>query len=205
MLEVVPKKVCFDIGNVLTHLNLDAFTNALMELGHIERREEGDLFMRGIQAGCDIGIFNVRESVLSYFKEISHDDLEKLNHVWLDSVTPCPEMGLLLANLKEQGFEIYLLSNIGWEHAEHVRKFYGFNLCKEHFSCEVGARKPSKLFFSSFINENPDYRGVKYFDDLKENVRTALKYGLDAEVFDINDFSCGEDAAEYLEQKILGC
>ena len=80
-----------------------------------------------------------------------------------------------------------------------------FNKCIQHFSCEVGARKPSKLFFQSFLMEEPHFHRSIFIDDIDENVEMAKKCGFRAVRFNINDFSDDALAAEKFRQIVMDC
>ena len=44
-------------------------------------------------------------------------------------------------------------------------------------SYEVGARKPSKLYYQSFLLDHPEYKGCLYVDDLPQNLAVGRYYG----------------------------
>ena len=47
----------------------------------------------------------------------------------------------------------------------------------KHYSCEVGARKPSKLYYHSFLQMHPEFKGAIYVDDNKENLEASKEFG----------------------------
>jgi FMN phosphatase YigB (HAD superfamily) len=92
----------------------------------------------------------------------------------------------------EEGLEIALLSNIGFEHAKLVHKLLSYDECgfffnHKHFSCEVGARKPTKLFYQSFLMQHPEFQGCLYVDDLQENLDAADELGFRIRKFSLQD------------------
>jgi hypothetical protein len=76
---------------------------------------------------------------------------------------------------------VALLSNIGVEHAvmmENTLKHGGFFPdAIKHFSCDVGARKPSMIYYQSFLWQYPEFKGCLYVDDLQENLDSGAKFG----------------------------
>lgn len=192
---------CFDIGNVLCRVNLDAFTAKLVDLGHVKDTTEGTFFLEGIQAPTDIGLYALEEAVLRYFK-LSHEDLMVLKKAWKHAVTPVPAMTNFLHELKDKRHVVALLSNIGFEHAKLLRKIPEYNMCIQHFSCEVGARKPTKLFFQSFLLENPGYYGSYFVDDRIENLDSAAKFGFIPIKFNLEFIKDDNDALKELKSLI---
>ena len=96
-----------------------------------------------------------------------------------------------LDDLKGQGEEVAILSNMGHEHATHIRENYPriFDGCHLHLSCEVGARKPTKLYYQSFMMQYPHFAGAPFFDDRPENVIAAKEFGLDGRHFELGEFN----------------
>ena len=77
--------------------------------------------------------------------------------------------------------QVALLSNIGVEHAAMMNQVLQdgdfFQGAIKHFSCDVGARKPSKLFYQSFLQQHPEFVGSLYVDDLVENLEASRQFG----------------------------
>jgi FMN phosphatase YigB (HAD superfamily) len=198
--------IALDIGNVLCTVDLDPFIAKAGEvLGWTELR---------VNALCnaarhDIGITDIVADFRDEFHlnglHILPEDLAALRESWMICVHPVPEIAELLDSILEEGDQIALLSNIGRDHVEMIRTSFPsvYNRCIQHFSCEVGARKPSKLFFQSFLWERPEFRGCIYLDDRLENVEAAKRAGFRAQVFDLDTFKKDSKSATLAMKRIL--
>lgn len=183
--------IALDIGNVLCRLRLEAFTTKLLEFGHIQNQEEGMYFLKGVQAPLDIGMYGLEEAALRYFINLSGHELQALYTSWNEAVIEVPVLNDWLATTDHN---VALLSNIGSDHAKLVRGFNGFRDCIQHFSFEVGARKPTKLYYQSFMMEHPEFRGALYIDDLQENLAVGSMYGLKCAHFSLEEHDTDEKA-----------
>lgn len=104
--------------------------------------------------------------------------------------------------IEKYRYEVSLLSNIGFDHADFLRqKCPVFKKCNQHFSCDVGARKPTKLFYQSFLLEYGWDKDVLFFDDRPENVKAAESY-LAGVQFDIEDYATDEEAAQAVRNRL---
>lgn len=186
-------KILFDIGNVLVHVKLEPFLEALKK-----EVPESDpwLFLESMQGLHDTGKINMNQALYSHFK-LSEEKRKSLVEIWKNTVSRCEPM-LDLFNKLKKNHTLVLVSNIGQEHAEHLKEicpeFYDTDIIR-HFSYQVGARKPSKLYFQSLFSEYPEWinndnpRGLVYFDDRIENLQTVKELKsveIDTCHFDIN-------------------
>ena len=77
--------------------------------------------------------------------------------------------------------QVALLSNVGLEHAVQMARVLDidsfFDKCVKHLSCHVGARKPTKLYYQSFLMQHPEFYGAAYLDDLQENLDASVPFG----------------------------
>jgi FMN phosphatase YigB (HAD superfamily) len=197
-----PKRVAFDIGNVICHVNLDQFFDFLVEREVVESREKADEFVCGIQHPQDLGLYNIRQGFYRFNPHLQKKTLQDLHDVWLDIVIPSEPMLDVLEEGIEKGYQIALLSNIGYDHAGVVRqRCKVFQKCHQHFSCEVGARKPTKLYYQSFILQYGWPKDVYFFDDRIENIQAANDY-LTGVQFDLDDWEDDEQAADNVREKL---
>lgn len=180
--------VAFDIGNVLCHFDIMKFVVKLAELAQISEHDAW-FFLDHLQKMQDIGVTTVAHG-LEYRYRLSRDDLDTLIDTWNKTLTPNEMMLNFLDNLKSDGVKIALLSNMGPEHISYLRGVCPAMFGKEtiqHISCEVGARKPQKLFFQSFCLDNDDFGGSVYVDDLEENLKVGKKYGFKVYNFNLEE------------------
>lgn len=185
------KYVALDIGNVLCRVDTDPFLNLLSETFNISL-EEAKEFMHNFNCTHDLGITTLAQEIKKVFGVKSPAIINKIIKNWNDSIIP--DM-FILENLhamkRKYDLKIALLSNIGVEHADMMMdKLSPFNLINEsilHFSCFVGARKPSLLFYQSFILQHPEFTGCVYVDDLKENLIMGAQLQFKPYLFNLHD------------------
>lgn len=175
------KYVALDIGNVLCRVD---FSNLLIDFSEALNitPEEALHFINRSQKMHDLGLTIIRDELKEQFNIKSPATINRLLDSWNQCVIPdltvLDTYNHLTAN---HNLQVALLSNIGIEHAalmETVLAHNGFfqNAIK-HFSCEVGARKPSLLFYQSFLMQYPQFRGCVYVDDVVENLEAGKKFG----------------------------
>lgn len=182
--------IAFDIGNVICDLDLNLFINKLVDLNIVESSNDGMRILVEIQNAQDIGLITLGDHLRDVLK-VDPKLIPELMNAWFSVIHPNDTMIKLIKQLKGRGVEIALLSNIGYDHAKMLRTTYGdmFNEYIQHFSCEVGARKPSKLFFQSFLIESPKFDSCIYLDDIRENVEAANRAGFRARLFDLGKYT----------------
>lgn len=172
-------KVCMDIGNVLVHVNLNAFTEVITKI--IPKNHDPMLFLETIQALHDVGYITMRQALRDKY-ELSHasnDEVETLINVWNLVVERNEFMINFMKDLSSQGVRFALLSNMGHEHHEYLKKICPeiFELSEIHFlSYQVGARKPSRLFFKTFVEDYNSWGGSIYIDDRIDNLVASKQY-----------------------------
>lgn len=185
MLARNSKYVAFDIGKVLCEVNLELFADFLYKNKYIDSIYCGIDFCEDIAYSVDVGATTVRKELIKM--GVKRADLAKLEQLWTQLIKPIVGTTGMLEELIRKEYRIALLSNIGKEHGEIIRSQFPevYKKCIQHFSYEVGVRKPAKLYYQSFLWENPDFRGCMYFDDRIENVFAGLTAGFDSQHFDI--------------------
>lgn len=204
--------VAFDIGNVLAKVDLTKFTSKLemvlkdhreshMRHFHESHEDEPMFFLNALQALQDLGITTVREALRHRYPFLSIAKLDFLIEAWLEVVQPSDMMLNFMDDLRSQGVKIALLSNIGPEHAGYLRKTCPrmFDGVYEHLSFEVGARKPSKLYYQSFLMDHSEFIGAVYLDDRDENLRAGKKYSFKSFGFNLDEIDSMPQSKRRLE------
>lgn len=196
--------VIFDIGNVLCQFDIMKFVIKLAEIAQISEHDAW-FFLDHLQRMQDIGVTTVAHG-LEYKYKLSKEDLAILIDAWNKTLTPNEMMLNFMDNLRVDGVKIALLSNMGPEHLAYLRTVCPqmFENTVQHISCEVGARKPQKLFFQSFCLDNDDFvkynrtrnkfthldtdfSGCLYVDDMEENLKVGKRYGFKVYRFNLED------------------
>lgn len=196
------KYICLDIGNVLCHIAADPFLELLSETFNITL-SEGDRFLKRFQQIHDLGYTTMEDELKDKFGVKSPITIKKLVDAWNDSVTPNMYIIDKLNDLRSKhNLQVALLSNIGIEHAAMMEEKLSHNGffpgAIKHFSCFVGARKPSMIYYQSFLTQYPQFKGCLYVDDLKENLEASKPFGFETYHFTLEklDYECYVDEIE---------
>jgi FMN phosphatase YigB (HAD superfamily) len=191
------KRIAFDIGNVLFRFDLSPLLDLLIRLGVVDNTIAAYEFMGGsFQHSQEVGLIDIKQSFYQLNPKLSYNNLEEIYDRWMETFEPSLPMMEIVEELIANNHSVALLSNIGPDHAKCVRdKCKIFDKCIQHFSCDVGARKPTKLFFQSFFIQNGWGRDTLYFDDMEANIAMGSNYH-NAILFDINSFTSDDDAAK---------
>ncbi len=201
------KYVAIDIGNVLYHCDFNPFLEDLSQALNITL-EEAQYFLGRTQKLHDLGCTVMSDELRDHFKIRSPIVINKLIDSWCNSVKPNLDILNTLNRLSQyKKLQVALLSNIGLEHAALIDQTFAteniLHKCIKHFSCFVGARKPSLLFYQSFLTEYPDFKGCTYVDDIKENLEMGYKMGFKTIQFSLID-SPADDLISTLEEIAMG-
>lgn len=107
---------------------------------------------------------------------------------WLDqfyAVQACalqafPETIHAVFKLKEQGYQVALLSNVTKQHAAIIRSLGYYTLFQPALlSCEIGVRKPNPQAFKILLEQlSLPPEQILFIDDQNANVRTAENLGI---------------------------
>ena len=175
------KYICLDIGNVLCTVAAQPFLEKLSEQFNVTI-PEAHRFLKRFQQIHDLGYTTMEDELKDKFGVKSPGILQKLVQGWNDSVSPCLPMIDRLNYLRnEHDLQVALLSNIGVEHATMMEEKLAhgnfFPGAIKHFSCFVGARKPSMVYYQSFLMQYPEFKGSIYVDDLEENLNASKQFG----------------------------
>jgi len=182
-------RIAFDIGNVLVNVDFEGFFTEFNRMG---TRDDPFEFLCDLQHQQDIGITTLSIALRAKFGSSVPKSMERaLVHAWNKSIKPNKEMLDFVDDLKRRDVKVAILSNMGTEHADFIRKTYPrmFEGCKLHLSGEVGARKPSKLYFQSFLMQHPNFQGCLFLDDRRENLAAAEEFGIDGQHFELDKFT----------------
>jgi FMN phosphatase YigB (HAD superfamily) len=175
------KFICLDIGQVLCNVDEAGFMDFLsykLNISIYRARR----FLKRFQQIHDLGYTTMQDELMDQYNIKSPLILKELVQKWNDCITPSEPMLTKLNQLRDQhGLQVSLLSNIGIEHAEMMSEKLElggfFTGAIKHFSCDVGARKPSMIYYQSFLLQHPEFKGAVYVDDLKANLAASEQFG----------------------------
>lgn len=173
--------VALDIGNVLVHCDFDSFISKLSKALNITK-DEATYFMNRSQKLHDLGLTVMTDELKDHFKIRSEAIIEELVDAWNGIiVADLAILDKLNRMIDKSGLQVALLSNVGLEHAVRMERIlsYGgfFQRAIKHFSCHVGARKPTLIYYHTFLELHPEWQGCPYIDDLQENLDASKQFG----------------------------
>ena len=185
------KNVIFDMGNVLLRWN--PIQSCLRHCDSKERAERlrDFIFYSPDWPSCtDSGKMHTDEYLRFLLGKAQEDDKPYIRAIlsdyWLDSVYPMPGMEELTEELLAAGYQLFLLSNIGYDFYRmsykivQLPRFRGVML-----SCEEKLMKPSPELFRRLCSRyalSPEE--CLFVDDVEKNVLGALFAELHGVVFD---------------------
>lgn len=184
--------IAFDLGNVIFNYDLDDFIKNI-NYNIFSSDEEARIFVQESEHLSYIGATTLYKRLSHKFSYLSENDKKDIINTWNAIIYPDTKMLKFIKELKKENVKIALLSNMGLEHAEYLRNKYPevFDVEAIHLSYEVGAFKPTKLFYQSFLLEYPDFSGCVYLDDLEENILMGSKFKFNSILFDLKKLSQG--------------
>ncbi len=184
------KNVVFDFGQVIIHFVPEIMVSPYVTDENDKKLICDVLFDRLYWDKLDKGTIT-NEEVLSACRTRLPERLwevtDKIYYNWIYNVPEIDGMRELIIKLKEKyGVGIYLLSNISKYFVEHSSEFSIFKLFdKCIYSATIGIVKPSHEIFDYLCkscNINP--AESIFIDDNKNNIDSAIKFGLNAYLFD---------------------
>jgi FMN phosphatase YigB (HAD superfamily) len=185
-----------DIGNVLAEVNYDKFLRPLSKTFNISI-EDAKYFMDNNQKLHDLGYIEIGKDIKNHFNVKSEVIIEELLAAWDDMIRPAYRVIEALQEINGMcPIKVALLSNIGIEHAKlfklqyhYVNYMNFFSPAIKYFSCDVGVRKPSLIYYKSFLQMYPEWNGCLYIDDIQENLDVAKQFGFKTYRFALDEGS----------------
>lgn len=177
------KPLCLDIGNVLGPVRFEEFVTTLSVSANItesEAQERINLY----QGFHDTGLITMKQILIKEFGLKSEFLRFQVMTQWVDIFNIDSGVIDFFENLAANNpdFKLALLSNVGREHSlmlddEPLLQSNLFLSAVKHYSCRVGTRKPNKLYYHSFLQMHPQFKGAVYVDDNKDNLDSAREFG----------------------------
>jgi FMN phosphatase YigB (HAD superfamily) len=173
--------VALDVGNVLVHANFQGFIEKISKTFNISM-SEALYFMNRNQKLHDLGLTRMRDELGDHFKVRSEVLMDELVGDWNKVIVADKNVLALMNRLKGiHGLKIAILSNVGLEHLVRMKEVLDHENFMDgtvgHFSCVVGARKPQMVYYHTFLELHPEWRGCPYIDDVQENLDMGAQFG----------------------------
>ena len=181
------KNIVFDLGGVVVAHNEESFAEKLGEFFS---------FVFGPDMRCvpsfwmdyDLGVRTIDETAASVaeYRKCSVEEA-KQNMLYAISLQEEVEPTVqLIKELKEQGYKLYVLSNMSKEYIAFLRKLPVFDYFDDQVvSCEINLGKPDKKVYEYLLLHcNLDAAETIFIDDRYDNVEAAAELGITPFHFD---------------------
>lgn len=196
------KNIIFDLGNVIISWNPKYIVSHYTSDEDVQDELMTNLFGSPHWLSFDEGSLT-REQVISNVRETlpeeHHPTVHDMVHHWHKHAPPIPGMEELVRELKEQGYQIYLLSNTNIHFDEYkdtipaLQYFDGY-----YISAKAKLMKPQREIYHDFLKTFSLTASESIFiDDIADNIASAIDVGLDGYIFDGNV----EKLRKYLAEK----
>lgn len=128
------------------------------------------------------------ENASNRLPETLHGSVSEIMDTWYENMTPISEMEEVLKRLKDNGYNLYLFSNVSQDFHQFKRIIPGFNYFDGIFlSSDWKTIKPEKDIYQKFFSLfDLDPSECFFVDDLTVNIEGARQFGMDGHVFDGN-------------------
>lgn len=192
--------VALDVGNVLVHANFDDFIKKISKTFDITLAE-ALYFMNRNQKLHDLGLTRMRDELGDHFKVRSEVLMDELVADWNSVIVANRGVLSMINRLKDiHGLKIAILSNVGTEHLVRMKEVLDYEGFMDgnvgHFSCVVGARKPQMVYYHTFLELHPEWRGCPYIDDVQENLDMGAQFGFKPFKFALDEVSRPNNAED---------
>lgn len=180
------KNIVFDLAEVV-FTRLNRFPKELEEyFTFVYDPREG--VMPKFWVDFDRGLRTI-DQVAEAVAECCNDTFEEAKRKTMLSITYYDEIKAtaeLIAELKEKGYRVIILSNMSKEYIEYLRQKPVYRLIDEDLiSCDVGLVKPERAMYELLLERfGLDASQTMFIDDRKHNVDAAAELGITPYQFD---------------------
>jgi FMN phosphatase YigB (HAD superfamily) len=179
------KFIAIDIGNVLVHADMKTFIDNLSDTFNISE-VDATRFLRSFQVIHDLGITTMENQLRDRFNCKSDTTIKRLTTCWDDCIYPhITIIDIIHKLMVNHDVKVALLSNIGVEHA--IIMEHKLHPIYDDAIKHVGARKPTALYYQSFLMQYPEFTGCLYIDDLHDNLDASKNFGFQTFHLDLDE------------------
>ena len=182
------KNIIFDMGNVLIHFDRAMFLDAVGAEG-----EDRELLLREVYlslewAMMDRGTLTEEEAakrMCSHVPERLHETVHALVDRWDRPILPVRGMAELTRELKENGYNLYLLSNASYRQHEYWPRIPGSEYFTDTLiSADHKLIKPQpEIYLLALFKFGLKADECVFIDDATANVESAAYCGMSGIVF----------------------
>lgn len=191
------KNIIFDIGGVILHFDIDEVVK-----GYTDSEEERIFIKEQIYCSpewtglglIDYGYISLEEAAAQINDRTDHihDDLvNRFLEGYMDIAYVDKRVIDLIYKLKENGYKVYILSNISKQITDRMNISNVLNDIDGYIlSYEVHELKPHKSIYETLINKyNINPEESLFIDDRNDNLEAANKIGIKGHNVNKNDYN----------------
>lgn len=182
------RNVIFDMGNVLLRFDREYFLDAVGAHGEDRTLLMNNVYLSLEWARMDRGSMTEAEAAESMCRRLPqrlHETVHLLVDQWDRPILPVPGMEALVAQLKQAGYGVYLLSNASVRQHEYWPRVPGSALFDGTLiSADVKLVKPQPEIYRLLLEKfSLTAQECFFIDDSPANIEGALMCGIPGAVF----------------------
>lgn len=180
---IVIKNVIFDCGNVLNRWQPISYFMSIGYSKEICEQMVKKMFGSEDWFLYDKGMYSFEETIAHIIAKYPNDEelIVRFAREWLQLLEPIPAHQQLMKDLREQGYRIYILSNIAPESWKKVCELSDYEtICDGRvLSYEEHHCKPEAEIYETLLNRY-HLKGEEclFLDDLQTNLDQAKQFGV---------------------------
>ena len=182
------KNIVFDVGNVLVHYTPATFIHRFTDKPEYQEVLLQEIFLSVDWVKYDRGTVSkdqLGRSVCARIPQHLQDMAIEIIDRWHEEIQPNSSIEPVVKALKEQGYQLYILSNAPHAFHQFKQKIAGIEYMSGIFvSAEWKLIKPQKEIYEAFCSHFRLIPSQCFFiDDLPANVEGALNAGMSGCIF----------------------
>jgi len=183
------RNIIFDLGGVILNINVQLTYDAFRNLGwNVSLEEEMVAKRKELFRNLEKGDTSV-EAFHDHFRQLTglNSSDEEIENAWTAMILDIPSDRVKLLEQLKKRYRIFLLSNTNEIHKDKFHRIfqenYGYSFYdlfeRNHYSHEMGKRKPDTDIYSQVLSENHLIaEECLFIDDMEENIIAAESVGL---------------------------
>ena len=177
------KNIIFDLGNVLVKYSPENFLNK-----YVKKENQEDFIINIFKSKdwleLDRGILSYEDAIEVFTKRVPEEkeSIEKLFRENISScISPIEENVEIMRKLKNNGYNVYILSNFHQPAFEYIRESWDFirEFNGDVVSCYYHYIKPERNIYETLLNKyNLTPSETIFIDDVDANINGAKELGI---------------------------
>ena len=185
------KNVVFDCGRVLIRFEPIEIVSRIVPEIKDKRILSKEIFETEVWQNLDKGVITMEEAyntICSRLPDNLHGYCKKVLNNWYNQLDEIPDTLELMKDLKDNNYNIYILSNFNCDYHKEIENLGIKNLLSGQIvSSEEKCLKPEKeIYLKLFEKYNLNPTECYFIDDKEENIMAGTKLGMDGFVFKDN-------------------